>query len=122
MPTTNDIVDNSKVIWRHHRGEDRAFYNDEFFTGISGGTNFTVYHLDGRYHRIDGPAVLYDDGSQEWYQHGEIHREDGPAIIDEGLGDVSWWLNDQKYDFDDWLEKLAESDPSQATMMKLKYG
>ncbi len=35
----------------------------------------------GKVHRTDGPAVIYPDGSQEWWQHGVLHRVDGPAVI-----------------------------------------
>jgi hypothetical protein len=35
----------------------------------------------GQLHRVAGPAVIYADGSQSWYQHGKCHRVDGPAVI-----------------------------------------
>jgi len=31
------------------------------------------------YHREGGPAVIYEDGSEEWFFEGKFHREDGPA-------------------------------------------
>ncbi len=34
-----------------------------------------------KFHRDDGPAIIYSDCSQEWYQNGKLHRDDGPAII-----------------------------------------
>jgi hypothetical protein len=39
----------------------------------------TEYLKDGVLHRIDGPAVIYQD-YQAWYQKGKLHRIDGPAI------------------------------------------
>lgn len=36
---------------------------------------------DRRTHRVDGPAIIWPDGSQSWHYDNEIHREDGPAII-----------------------------------------
>jgi hypothetical protein len=39
------------------------------------------YALKGKLHREDGPAVIYSDGDQFWYQNGKVHREDGPAVI-----------------------------------------
>jgi hypothetical protein len=35
----------------------------------------------GELHRDDGPALIWSDGTQEWWQHGERHRDDGPALI-----------------------------------------
>jgi len=43
-------------------------------------------------HRVDGPAIEYDDGSEEWYLNGEPHRVDGPAI-EWASGYKSWNLN-----------------------------
>ena len=41
----------------------------------------TVCHyLNGKLHRTDGPAVLWSDGFQSWWQNGMIHRIDGPAV------------------------------------------
>ena len=43
------------------------------------------YWLDGEdKHRVEGPAVLRPDGSEEWWLYGSKHREDGPAITEEG--------------------------------------
>ena len=34
----------------------------------------------GQYHREDGPAIEFINGSKEWYLNGQLHRLDGPAI------------------------------------------
>lgn len=43
-------------------------------------------------HREDGPAIIFNNGTQEWYKNGLRHREDGPAIVRYN-GDMEWWLN-----------------------------
>lgn len=35
----------------------------------------------GALHRKDGPAVVYTNGSEEWWLNGKMHREGGPAVI-----------------------------------------
>jgi hypothetical protein len=32
------------------------------------------------YHREDGPAIIYTDGSTLWCRNGKNHRIDGPAV------------------------------------------
>jgi hypothetical protein len=39
------------------------------------------YRLNGKFHREDGPALIYPDGEKYWYSHGLWHRKDGPAVI-----------------------------------------
>ena len=45
-------------------------------------------------HRLDGPTIVYTDGTKEWYVNGKLHRLDGPAI--EGLNGYKEWFVDGK--------------------------
>ena len=54
----------------------------------------TIYRDScGKFHRDDGPAVTYPDGTTVWFQFGKIHRIDGPAItyLD---GTQQFWFED----------------------------
>jgi hypothetical protein len=66
-----------------------------------------IYYKDGNLHRVDGPAIIYSDGShslgcegtqsfrtQIWCQNDKKHRVDGPAIIYSD-GTKHWYLNDE---------------------------
>ena len=44
------------------------------------------------YHREDGPAIEYTDGSKSWYRDGVRHREDGPACEWCDIGN-SWFID-----------------------------
>jgi len=55
-----------------------------------------IWVQDGKYHREDGPAVIWSNGPQFWFQNGEYHREDGPAIMWNN-GDKEFWLYDIPY-------------------------
>jgi hypothetical protein len=50
------------------------------------------WHLNGKLHREDGPAVEYPDGSRYWYLEDKPHRTDGPAI-ELPSGSKMWYLN-----------------------------
>lgn len=50
----------------------------------------------GLYHRKDGPALEFSDGTKAWYNHGEVHRIDGPAVIWEN-GEENWYLFGKVY-------------------------
>ena len=50
------------------------------------------YNDAGQLHREDGPAVMWRDGSLEWYHNGLRHREDGPAA-EYADGTRLWYLN-----------------------------
>jgi len=47
------------------------------------------------YHRLDGPAVEYADGSKEWYVDDKRHRLDGPAC-DWADGHKSWYVDGER--------------------------
>lgn len=38
------------------------------------------YYKNGKLHREDGPAVIYNNGRKEWWVNGRRHREGGPAV------------------------------------------
>ena len=46
---------------------------------------------NGLLHRLDGPAVICATGAQRWYQNGLLHRLDGPAVIGAD-GTLYWFL------------------------------
>ena len=58
---------------------------------FDGGVYF-ILNSDTRLHREDGPAIVFPDGSQEWYRNGDLHREDGPAVINPD-GEQYWYRN-----------------------------
>ena len=45
-----------------------------------GGRKCTSLYLNGKLHCLWGPARVYEDGGEEWWQHGVMHRDDGPAV------------------------------------------
>ena len=50
------------------------------------------YNSDNQFHRDDGPAIEYADGSKHWYQNGQLHRTDGPAV-EYADGTKFWYQN-----------------------------
>ena len=63
--------------------------------------------IDGKFHRIDGPAIEWSDGSKEWYLEDKLHRLNGPAIelFD---GSKSWYIFGEEY-FDEELYEVSSS-------------
>ena len=39
----------------------------------------TMWRVNGKFHRENGPACEWAKGDKAWYLNGESHREDGPA-------------------------------------------
>ena len=54
------------------------------------------WYLNGKRHRVDGPAIEYADGDRSWYLYGERHREDGPAVVYPD-GTKHWYLDGKEY-------------------------
>ena len=59
----------------------------------------------GQYHREDGPAIEFINGSKEWYLNGQLHRLDGPAI-EYRDGNKYWYLNDKFYIEQEWQQEV----------------
>ena len=57
------------------------------------------WFLNGKHHRVDGPAAEYADGSKHWYLNNKRHRVDGPAYEDAN-GNKWWYLNGKLHRID----------------------
>jgi hypothetical protein len=57
----------------------------------------------------------------EWRLDGKFHRTDGPAIIWKN-GDVAWFLHDIEMPFNEWLDQNPDMTNEEKVMMKLQYG
>lgn len=53
------------------------------------------WYLDGKLHRLDGPAFKCYDGTNVWYVKGNLHRLDGPAI-EWASGEKEWWIDNKR--------------------------
>ena len=70
--------------------------------------NGTKYwYLNGKRHREDGPAIEDASGTKKWFLNGKRHREDGPAI-ERHNGDKLWFLNGKPFSKEGWFEQLTE--------------
>lgn len=49
----------------------------------------------GAPHCEDGPAIVWQDGTEEWYQKGLRHRIGAPAVI-RGNGVSEFWENGKR--------------------------
>jgi hypothetical protein len=79
------------------------------------------WYQNGKRHRLDGPAVISAYGTQHWFQNGELHREDGPAVI-KSDGTQEWYLRGVNYvSLKNWLFALDCNDKTK-TMLLLKWG
>jgi hypothetical protein len=52
--------------------------------------------VNGKRHRLDGPASEFLDGTKEWWVKGKLHRLDGPAI-EQTIGLNEWFLEGDSY-------------------------
>ena len=66
-------------------------------------------NAEGLYHRVDGPAVEWVNGSKEWYQNGKLHRENGPAL--------EWYNGSEEWHFKG--KKCSEEEHSLLTWKHL---
>ena len=74
----------------------------------------------GAVEQSDG-SYVDRDGCITWYnKHGEWHREDGPACIYRD-GSVEWFINGTTYwSFAEWLIELNKSDEAKM-LLRLQY-
>jgi hypothetical protein len=64
----------------------KLYYNIKgYYSNVSGPAiidSCKEWFVDGKRHRVGGPAIEYFNGEKIWYQNDLLHREDGPAVVD----------------------------------------
>lgn len=71
--------------------------NVEIVVGDDGSTK---YLLNGKLHRLDGPAEK-DATGECWWVNGERHRDDGLPACEYAGGSRAWWVNGKLHRLDD---------------------
>ena len=79
-----------------------------------------AWRLNGKRHRVDGPAIEDADGSKYWYLNDKLHREDGPAI--EGTkGYKRWYINDRQLTEEEFNEYNKLKQPVEVKDIKVLH-
>ena len=63
------------------------------------------YYMDDsceKLHRTEGPAVMHNNGSIEYWNHGQLHNIDGPAI-ETKIGKKVYYLFGRRLTEEKWL-------------------
>ena len=82
-----------------------TIYDKQVFCVDQCGTKY--WFLNGKRHRINGPAIEYANGTKWWYLNGKYHRLGGPAI-EYACGYRRWYLNGKKYSESAYWKEVKE--------------
>jgi hypothetical protein len=93
--STRTVNRRGEVVWRNKDGE----YHRIDGPAVVRDDGTIMWYKNGCYHRVGGPAITYSDGSKMWFVNGQRHREDGPAV-DDADGQKEWWLKDKRHRLD----------------------
>ncbi len=107
------IENEEESIKEVDKSNNITFRNKEnFFHRLNGPaiiySDGTKYWMkNGEYHREDGPAMEYVDGNKFWYKNGKRHRLNGPAI-ERINGTKEYWIEGKEYSFEKYLENIIK--------------
>jgi hypothetical protein len=91
MATEHIIQTNSYQVWRRNGKLHR-----EDGPAVVYESGAQEYWLDDKRHCVEGPAIIWANGSQEWWYEGKRHREGGPAIM-LADGTHEWWYEGKRH-------------------------
>lgn len=80
----------------------------------------STWFQDGKMHRTDGPAMVFEDGDVEYWQNGELHRTDGPAIDYNGLKE--WYVRGRYITSSQEYQAVTFRTEEEMVFLLLKYG
>lgn len=78
------------------KGERSIYYKVNNITYNNHDDGFAYWSINDKTHKLDGPAIIYSNGTKIYYQYGKIHNLYGPAMIhSEGI--VKYYVNGKKH-------------------------
>ena len=80
------------------------------FTGIAIfpiGDKF--WYVEGKWHRLDGPAIEWANGDKYWYVEDKQHRLDGPAC-EWANGSKYWYVEDKYLTFEQFWKRQKDTE------------
>lgn len=80
----------------------------KYFTGITETKSGTKsWYVNGKHHRLDGPAYEYHSGRKEWWVNGKPHRLDGPSS-EGGTEKEEYYIDGTFLSKEDFYKKIKE--------------
>jgi len=76
MKTYKDTI-SGETLYVERNAHHTAYYKDKAMT---------------IYHRVDGPAIEWNDDTYKWYRNGKVHCMSGPAIVWPS-GGTDWYVD-----------------------------
>ena len=67
----------------------------------------TEWRLNGKLHRIGGPAIECSDGTKVWFERGELHRIGDPAV-ERADGTKAWYEHNKLHRIGDPAVERAD--------------
>ena len=64
-----------------------------------------AWFVNGKRHRRNGPAAEWTNGDKGWWINGKRHRLDGPAVVYLN-GTKEWWIDGIEYSYEDWKKEV----------------
>lgn len=97
-----EINKNGDRFWYN---ENHKFHKDDG-PACEYGNGTKCWYMNGKRYRVDGPAIEYFNGSKEWWINGELHRIYGPAI-EWNDGMKEWYLHGRQYTEEEYRKKVG---------------
>ena len=69
------------IRFQQYNGTERWYVCNSLHDHLLVKSYGTRHMINGKLHRMDGPAVIYSNGEKNYYNNGKLHRMDGPAVI-----------------------------------------
>ena len=91
----------------YYKNKEMTIFHREDGPALEYTDGTKAWYLNGKLHREDGPALDHTSGSKFWYLNGKLHREDG-AAIEYADGGKAWWLNGARYTEEEFNKKTAK--------------
>lgn len=99
------------IIW--YKDKDLKIISRLDGPAIENTNGYQAYVVDGKFHRLGGPAQIWDENNCNYFEDDKLHRLDGPACIRSSPRDNQYFIKGKcfsKEQFDQEVAKLNRAE------------
>lgn len=99
------------IIW--YKDKDLKIISRLDGPAIENTNGYQAYVVDGKFHRLGGPAQIWDENNCNYFEDDKLHRLDGPACVRSNPRDNQYFIKGKcfsKEQFDQEVAKLNRAE------------
>lgn len=112
------VKTSGEIVW--YKDKDLKTIGRLDGPAIENTNGYQAYVVDGKFHRLGGPAQIWDENNYNYFEDDKLHRLDGPACVRSNPNANQYFIKGKCFSKEQFDQEVAKL--NQAEKEELKVG